>query len=131
MTSDLEDNGYDPKSIVVFAEFGDTTAVNGDLTDKTVAGIETELEADGYEYVDKAGGRVPAQEDYAVADDVIQAVAHKLKMSIRDVAEVAETLDWWQEEIPHGTSGHTYVWAKKKTGLEEHRPHHSRPQRRR
>jgi hypothetical protein len=134
MEIDLEDEGYDPKSIVVFAEFGDATAVNGDLTDKTVAGIETELEADGYEYLSKFGGRLPAQEDYATADDVIQAVAHKLKMSTRDVAEVAETLDWWQEEIPHGTSGHTYVWAKKKSGMEERRrsiAERRQPQRRR
>ncbi len=128
MMSDLEDDGYDPKSIVVLAEFGDATAVNGDITDKTVAGVEGELESEGYEYVDKAGGRVPSEEAFAHADSVIEATAEELNLSEDEVAECARALDWWQEEIPRGTSGHTYVWAKKSgTGIEERQ----RPQRRR
>lgn len=113
MMSDLEDDGYDPKSIVVLAEFGDATAVNGDITDKTVAGVEGELESEGYEYVDKAGGRVPSEEAFAHADSVIEATAEELDLSEDEVAECARALDWWQEEIPRGTSGRTYVWAKK------------------
>ena len=49
----------------------------------------------------------------ASGETAVEAVARKLNMPEDGVAEVARTLDWWQEEIPRGTSGHTYVWAKK------------------
>jgi hypothetical protein len=39
MMSDVEDAGFDPGSIVILAEFGDATAVNGDVSDETVAGL--------------------------------------------------------------------------------------------
>jgi hypothetical protein len=122
MKSDLEDEGFDPESIVIFAEFGDEGAVNGDLTDDTVAGLETKLEAEGYEYLDRFGGRVPSEEGFAHADTAIEAVAEELGVPEEQVKEAAESLDWWQEEIPRGTSGHTYVWAKRKAmGTQEAR----------
>src|SRR5208283_199840 len=76
------------------------------------------LDANGYEYLDKSGGRVPSEEGYAQGETAIDAVAEELDRPREDVEKAAESLDWWQEEIPHGTSGRTYVWAKKKTGTE-------------
>jgi hypothetical protein len=123
LTSDIEDAGFDPASIVILAEFGDATAVNGDITDETVHAVEGKLEPEGYEYLDRFGGRVPSEEGYAHADSAIEAVAKELDRSEEDVRTAAESLDWWQEEIPRGTSGHTYVWAKRK---EEHRTEEAR-----
>jgi hypothetical protein len=124
MMSDVEDAGFDPGSIVILAEFGDTAAVNGDVSDETVSGLETKLEAEGYEYLDRFGGRVPSDENFAHADTAIERVAEELDRPEEDVKAAAESLDWWQKEIPHGTSGHTYVWAKKKAGVEERRRRH-------
>jgi len=117
MLDDLEEEGFDPESVVVLAEFGDATAVNGDIdNEKTVAGLEAELEAEGYEYIDKAGGRVPTAEGFASGEFAIRAVARKLKTPEAQVAEAAAALDWWEEEIPGSSSGSTYVWAKKAKG---------------
>lgn len=123
LADDVAEAGFDPESIVVLAEFGDATAVNGDIdNEKTVAGLEAELERDGYEYLDQFGGRVPTTEGYAYGDHVIDAVAKKLKVPAKQVEAAAKALDWWQEEIPGSSSGHTYVWAKKaKGGTEEAR----------
>jgi hypothetical protein len=113
---DLEAEGYDPKSVVSVAEFGDAVAVNGDLeTDKTSASVEAELEAQGYEVTDK-GGRIPAQEDFAYAEHVIRAVAREMDLPEETVEEAAKGLDWWQEEIPSDTSGYGSIWAKKAAG---------------
>jgi len=136
MEGDLDGEGFDPESIIVEANFGDAKAVNGDLlvgphwagilgvkandlwsevgTDK----LTDWLDANGYEYLDKSGGRVPSEEGYAQGETAIDAVAEELDRPREDVEKAAESLDWWQEEIPHGTSGRTYVWAKKKTGTE-------------
>lgn len=121
LTSDIEDAGFDPASIVILAEFGDATAVNGDITDETVHAVDGRLESEGYEYLDRFGGRVPSEEGYAHADSAIEAVAKELDRSEEDVKTAAESLDWWQEEIPRGTSGHTYVWAKRRAGHAEER----------
>ena len=121
LTSDIEDAGFDPASIVILAEFGDATAVNGDITDETLHAVEGRLESEGYEYLDRFGGRVPSEEGYAHADSAIEAVAKELDRSEEDVKTAAESLDWWQEEIPRGTSGHTYVWAKRRAGHAEER----------
>jgi len=128
MANDLAAEGYDPKSIVIVAEFGDTVAVNEDIeTEKTSAGVEQELEAEGYEVTDK-GGRVPTVEGYAYAEHVIAAVAREMKVPVETVTEAAEALDWWQEEIPGSSSGYASIWAKKKegAGTEEAR-RHTRP----
>ena len=136
LTGDLEDEGFDPESIVVEANFGDAVAVNGDLIVDPgwadILGVEaTELwsevgtdkltdwlDKNGYEYLDKSGGRVPSDEGYAYAETAIDAVAKELDRTTEDVEEAAKSLDWWQEEIPRGTSGMTYVWAKRKEGTE-------------
>ncbi len=113
---DLESEGFDPETAVGIAEFGDAVAVNGDLeTEKTMAGVEGELEAEGYEDTDK-GGRIPSDDGYASAEHVISAVAQELGRSEEEVEEAAKGLDWWQEEIPWGTSGYSSVWAKRKSG---------------
>jgi len=110
---DLEEEGYDPETIVAVAEFGDAVAVNTDIeTEKTFAGIEDELESEGYEQTDK-GGRIPSAEGYAYADHVIDAVAKDLNKDVATVKEAAEALDWWQEEIPGSASGYGSIWAKK------------------
>src|SRR5271166_2834765 len=111
LTDDIAAEGFDPESIVILAEFGDATAVNGDPSDETVAGLEGKLEAEGYEYLDRFGGRVPSDEQFAHADSAIEAVVKELDRSEEDVRTAAESLDWWQEEMPRSTSGHTYVWA--------------------
>lgn len=132
LADDVAEEGYDPASITVLAEFGDATAVNGDIdNEKTVAGLEAELEREGYEYLDQFGGRVPTTEGYAYAEHVIRAVAKKLKVPVEQVEAAAEALDWWQEEIPGSSSGHTYVWAKKTGGARTEESRRRRPARRR
>jgi hypothetical protein len=127
---DLEDAGYDPESIVGVAEFGDAVGVNGDIeTEKTLAGVEKDLEAEGYEMTD-LGGQIPAQEGYAYAEHVIRAVARDTGFSEDELETAAKGLDWWQEEIPWGTSGWGSVWAKKKAGYEtEEAPRRARRRR--
>jgi hypothetical protein len=117
---DLEEEGFDPESIVAVAEFGDAVAVNeGIETEKTLAGVEADLEREGYELTDK-GGRVPSTEGYAYGDSVIRAVARKLKLPEKQVEAAAKALDWWvEDEIPGSTSGYASIWAKKIGGAEE------------
>lgn len=132
MAAELEDEGYDPASIVVEAEFGDAVAVNSDLlvgpqwgrrlgvaANELWANVGTRaldawLEQNGYEYIDRAGGRVPTTEGHAYGDTVIDAVARQLSVPRERVEEAANALDWWQEEIPGSSSGSTYVWAKRR-----------------
>lgn len=139
LIADLQDEGYDPESIIVEAEFGDAIAVNEDLlvgphwasvlgvgatdlwSEVGTSKLDAWLEANGYDYLDK-GGRVPSAEGYAYAETVIDAVANKLDVPYERVVEAAEALDQWQDEIPGSSSGGTYVWAKKKAaGAEESR----------
>ena len=133
---DLEDAGFDPDSIVIEANFGDAIAVNEDvLVGPEWAGIlgvranelwsevgtqklTDWLDTNGYEYLDKSGGRVPSAEGYAYAEHVIRAVAKELDRPIEQVEEAAESIDGWREEIPGSSSGMTYVWAKRKEGTE-------------
>jgi hypothetical protein len=140
LTDDIADAGFDPESIVIEAQFGDAEAVNGDLlvsphwahifdvpanelwsevgTDK----LDAWLEANGYEYLSKFGGRVPSSESEVSGEHAIRAVAKELDRDEEDVEKAAESLDWWQEEIPRSTAGSTYVWAKPKAaGIEESR----------
>jgi hypothetical protein len=145
MADDIDSAGYDPGSIVVIAEFGkEAVAVNGDLlvdqgwegelglsrgqlwSDVGTAALEEWLEQNGYEVVDRQGGRVPSDEGYAAADHVVEAVAKRLDVPQETVEEAAKSLDWWQEEIPWGTSGDTTVWARKKSGVGGRRPRHAR-----
>jgi hypothetical protein len=122
LMDDLAAEGFNPESVVVFAEFGDAVAINGEPEpEATVAGVEAKLEADGYEYLDKLGGRVPSTEGYAYADAVIDAVARRLKLPRAHVEQAAKAMDGWQEEIPGTASGATYVWAKKRGGADERR----------
>lgn len=121
MLIDIEAEGFDPNTAVSIAEFGDAVAVNGDLeTEKTVAGVESELERDGYELTEY-GGRIPSSESYVDAEQLVSAVAHDTGHNVEDVEKAAESLDWWQPEIPWGTSGYGSVWAKRKASAEERR----------
>lgn len=113
---DLEDAGYDPNTVVNIADFGDSVAVNGDLTDETVVAIMEKLEAKGYEETDQ-GGRIPSEEAEVSAEHVVSAVAEELDRSEEDVEKAAESLDWWQENIPWSSSGDGSIWAKR-TGTE-------------
>lgn len=123
LVDDIAAEGYDPDSIVILAEFGDATAVNGDIDpEKTVAGLEAELEREGHEYLARFGGRVPSVEGYAYAEHVIRAVTKNLKVPVEQVEAAAKALDWWQEEIPGSSSGHTYLWAKKVGGAAVEEP---------
>ena len=137
--SDVEAEGYDPESIVSIAEFGDAMAVNGDiLVDQSwerslglkpgkhpklwgevgVHKLEGCLEQNGYELA-KYGGRVPTTEEEVSAEHLVRAVAKRLKLPEEEVEKAAQTLDWWQEEIPWNTSGDTSVWAKRKSAESE------------
>jgi hypothetical protein len=120
MASDVEAQGFDPDTIVSIAEFGDAVAVNGDLTDETLHTVEGNLERDGYDLT-RYGGRVPSSEAEVSAEHVARAVAKELNRSEEDVEKAAESLDWWQAEIPWSASGDTSVWAKKMAGAEERR----------
>lgn len=131
---DLDEQGYEGNSAWVIAAFGrePSIAVNTELTlaqsfadelgiksDKHVLiwseigtrELESWLEKDGYEVTDR-GGDVPETEGYAYADHVIQRAARETEQSEETVRKVAETLDWWQEEIPGSTDGDVTVWAK-------------------
>jgi hypothetical protein len=138
LVSDMEADGYDPESIVVIGEFGDGVAVNGDVlvdqgwekalglkhephpqlwSDVGVRGLEGWLEKSGFELT-KFGGRVPTEEGYAYGEHVVDAVAKRLDVSRDDVESVAKSVDWFQDEIPWGTSGDTQTWAKRRAGAE-------------
>jgi len=146
MLSDIADGGYDSDSAVVLAEFGDALAVNGDLlvdrgweerlglkpgkhprlwNEVGSHQLEGWLEQNGYELTD-FGGRVPASEGYASGEHAAQAVAKDMKLPVETIEEVARSLDWWQEEIPHGTSGDSSVWARRKAAADESRRHSAR-----
>jgi hypothetical protein len=145
LVDDLADEGYDPESVVVVAEFGDAVAVNGDIeTEKTYVGVMQSLEAEGYEEA-PGGGDIPATEGYAYAEHVIEAVSRATGFSADELEAAAKGLDWWREgvrggrgpggEIPWSTSGDSTVFAKKKegAGTEEarRRPRSSSARRRR
>jgi hypothetical protein len=120
MLSDVEAAGFDPETVVSIAEFGEAVAVNGDSTDEAMNAVEAKLEADGYEYTNY-GGRIPNSEAEVSAEHVVDAVARDLGREREDVEKAAESLDWWQDNIPWGTSGYGSVWAKRKTDVEERR----------
>jgi hypothetical protein len=143
MLSDIAEAGYDPDSAVVIAEFGEAMAVNGDIlvdrgweerlglqpgkhpriwNEVGSRRLEGWLEQNGYELTD-FGGRVPSSEGYAYGEHAAQAVAKDLKLPVETIDEVARSLDWWQEEIPRGTSGDSSVWAKRKAATDEPRRH--------
>jgi hypothetical protein len=112
MLSDVENDGFDPETVVSVSEFGEAVAVNGDLTDETISVVEAKLEADGYEHAN--GGSIPSSEAEVSADHVVDAVARELGRDREDVEKAAESLDWWQENIPWSVSGYSSVWAKRK-----------------
>lgn len=128
---DLENEGYDPQTIVNIAEFGDAVAVNGDVLvdpswEKDLGlskskhprlwrdvSLEPLLEKEGYELTNK-GGSIPAAEGHASGEAAVAAVAQRLKgFDEATIQAAADSLDWWQEEIPRSTSGSGSIWAKK------------------
>jgi hypothetical protein len=134
LASDLDEEGFDPESIVNMAFFGDAVAVNGDAlvdpeweqnlglrrgkhpqlwSEVGTGRLQNWLENNGYELTNK-GGSIPSDEGYAYGEHVIDAVAERLKIPDKIVESIAETLDWWQEEIPSSTSGDGEIWAKPK-----------------
>ena len=131
---DLEDKGFDPETAVCIGEFGDAVAVNGDVlvdarweealglkrephpqlwSDVGSAPLEEWLEKNGYEYTD-LGGRVPDSEEEVSGETAIDAVTEESDDDRETVEAAAKSLDWWQENIPRGTSGSTSVWATRK-----------------
>lgn len=116
--SDAEREGFDPDSLVGIAEFGDAVAVNGDIEpERTYAGVEADLEKDGYEITD-VGGRVPSDEAFVDPESAIRAVARDMGVDEDVVEKAAEGIDWWpkkrgHEEIASDTSGYAAVWGKK------------------
>lgn len=114
---DAERDGYDPRSLVCVAVFGDAVGVNGDLEpEKTEAGVEADLEKDGYEMLDN-GGRIPDTEEHVSPGHAIRAVAKEMDIDEDVVKEAAQGLDWWPkdryDEIASSTSGTAYTWGKK------------------
>lgn len=114
---DAEHDGYDPKSLVGVAEFGDAVGVNGDIeTEKTLKGVEDDLEKEGYEMLD-VGGKVPSAEAMVSPEHAIRAVAKEMDIEEDVVEKAAEGLDWWPkktyDEIASDTSGWANVWGKK------------------
>jgi hypothetical protein len=124
MKGDLEEAGFDSASAVGVAEFGDAIAVNGDVSDKTLASVESELERDGYELTD-FGGRIPNDEAEVSTEHVVHAVTKELDRSEEDVEAAAKGLDWWGfgssrevDVVYWSTSGYSSVWAKRKRETE-------------
>jgi hypothetical protein len=139
LEADLSNDGYDPRSITIEARFGDAIAVNGEpivgpawakVLDHKANDLWSEvgtdeltkwLEKNGFDYLDKAGGKITSTEAHAGAETVIDAVAERLDVDRETVEKAAKTFGWWQEEIPGSSSGRTYVWAKKTAGVDEPR----------
>lgn len=134
LLDDLADQGYDPESVVVVAEFGDAVGVNGDIEqEKTYIGVMQALEAEGYEEVE-GGGRIPSEEGYAYAEHVISAVSRATGFSEDELEKAAEGLAWWPkrgDEIPWETSGDSTTFAKKKRGGAEEARRRTNARRRR
>lgn len=109
-------DGFDPDTVVGVAEFGDAVAIDGDPTDKTLASVEAELEADDYEETDR-GGRIPTTEEHVSPEHIIRHVAKEMGLDEDVVADAAQGIDWWpkrgRDEIPWGAEGYGSVWAKK------------------
>lgn len=118
---DLSEAGFDAESAVAVAGFGDEVAVNGEIeTEKSLAGVESELESEGYELTE-LGGRIPSYEAGVSAEHVVRAVAKNLGRSEEDVEAAAKGLDWWGDTVTWSTSGDGSVWAKRKGGAAEPR----------
>jgi hypothetical protein len=120
---DAEEAGYDPDSLVGVAEFGDAVGVNGDFeSEKTLKGVEDDLEKEGYEMTE-AGGSVPSDEATVDPKSAIRAVAREMDIEEDTVEEAAQGIDWWpkkrNEEITSSTSGWASIWGKKITGTTE------------
>jgi hypothetical protein len=120
---DAERDGYDPNSLVGVAEFGDAVGVNGDIeTEKTLKGVEDDLEKEGYEMTE-GGGSVPSEEATVSPEHAIRAVASEMDIEEDTVEEAAQGIDWWpkksNEEIASSTSGWASIWGKKITGKAE------------
>jgi hypothetical protein len=114
MLEDLTEAGFDAESAVAVAEFGEELAVNGDIeTSLTLAGVEGDLEKDGYELTN-LGGDIPSDEAEVSTEHVVRAVTNDLGRSEEDVEAAAKGLDWWGELVTWSTSGYGSVWAKKK-----------------
>jgi len=137
--------GYDPTTIVVIASFGDAYAVNGDILvppywEKELeldpkphpetwaahgkgkfhaaAILEDWLDDHGYKQI-RCGGRVPTAEECASGETAVEIVARQLGATEDEVADAAEALEWWDEEVCWSVSGDTYVWAKKAAGTDD------------
>lgn len=128
---DLEQKGFEDQTAFNIADIGDAIAVNGEAllhpefareigihVDQSIPWSEVgsgELEAwldkKGYE-ITGLGGRVPEVAGYAYADHVVQRVARETERTEETVAQVAETLDWWQDEIQGYADGYAELWAK-------------------
>ena len=122
---DAEEAGYDPETLVGVAEFGDAVGVNGDFeSEKTLKGVEDDLEKEGYEMTE-AGGSVPSDEATVDPKSAIRAVAREMDIEEDTVEEAAQGIDWWpkkrNEEITSSTSGWASIWGKKITGTTEER----------
>jgi hypothetical protein len=114
---DAARDGFDPDTLVGVAEFGDAVGVNGDIeTEKTFAGVEGDLEKDGYEMLDR-GGRISDTEEPVSPEHAIRAVAREMEVDEDTVKEAAQGIDWWPkdryDEILSSTSGYAYVYGKK------------------
>lgn len=110
---DLTREGFDSESAVLVAEFGAAVAVNGDLEpEKTLAGVEGELESEGYELTG-FGGRIPTEEAEVSAEHAVRSVMKGLGRSRKDVEAAAQGLDWWAPNIAWSTSGYSAVWARR------------------
>jgi hypothetical protein len=114
---DAERDGFDPKTLVGVADFGDAVGVNGDIeSEKTLAGVEGDLEKEGYEMLD-GGGKVPSEEAMVDPEHAIRFVASDMELPIETVKEAAQGIEWWPkdryDEIASDTSGWASIWGKK------------------
>jgi hypothetical protein len=126
MLEDLTEAGFDAESAVAVAEFGEELAVNGDIeTSLTLAGVEGDLEKDGYELTN-LGGDIPSDEAEVSTEHVVRAVTNDLGRSEEDVEAAAKGFDWWGELVTWSTSEYGSVWAKRREGTATTEPRHQR-----
>lgn len=116
LLDNLEDEGYDPDSVLIEAEFGDAVAQNGDLISHAsgdMPGARKAIPEDlGLNDINK-GGRIPSTEEEIDLQHAAKEIARRLKEDPTEVEKVLRDNEYG-DQIYWGSSGDTTVWAKKK-----------------
>lgn len=86
MMIDLNEMGYADATVAVIATAGDAIGVNGDVVEESP---ESELEAEGFEYISKLSGAWPGGEEAELDREWVVRRAHRESGIAEDVLELA------------------------------------------